>query len=103
MYDVILKYTSYLFLVVGYALIIIPTAMAYHNGIKQTKEVFLIQSFVPNIIGLLFIGFGYWGSMQNISNDGFWHALIAITATGGILISSVSAYMSMVVLRWRAD
>jgi len=103
MYDVILKYASYIFLLVGFSLVIIPAALAYHNGIKQTKEVFLINNFVPNIIGLFFIAFGYWGSMQNVTSETFWYVMIVVTATGGIFLSLVSAYMSTVLLRWRSD
>ena len=103
MYDVILKYASYLFLLVGFCLVLIPTAITFSKKEKQSKEVFLINTFVPNMVGLLFVAFGYWGTMQNISSDHLWQLLIIITAIGGIFVSSVSAYMSMVILRWRAD
>jgi uncharacterized membrane protein len=105
MYDVILRYTSYLFFVVGLGLVIVPPILAYNAGVKQSKEVFLMNSFLPNITGLLFLAFAYWTSLQNVrgDNDKFWQILVIVTAVGGLAVSTVSTYQSVVLLRWRSD
>ena len=104
-YDTIITNSAYVFFVVGIALVFIPPVMTIANKQKQTKEVFLMNSFIPNIIGLVSLFFSFWALLRNAGgdNENLWLGLITLTASAAIACSVIAAYHSVVLIRWRAD
>lgn len=105
----ILQYSAYFFFVVGFALVLTFPILGVIKRSKtnetQSKEVFLLNSFLPNIIGIVCLAFAFWASLSHMSDapDYFWRILITITAIGGIALSIVTAYQITVLIRWRSD
>ena len=104
-YDTIITNSAYVFFVIGAALVFIPPVIAISNRQKQTKEVFLMSSFIPNIIGLFCLLFSFWALLRKSGgdNENLWLGLITLTASAGIACSVIAAYHSVVLIRWRAD
>lgn len=104
-YDKIITNSAYVFFIVGIALVFIPPVITISKRQKQTKEVFLMNSFIPNIIGLFCLLFSSWALLRKLGgdNENFWLALITLTASGSIACSIIAAYHSVVLIRWRAD
>jgi len=104
-----LQYSAYFFFVVGFALVLTFPILAVLKRKKtnetQSKEVFLLNTFLPYMIGLACLAFAFWASLSHVSDapDYFWQILITITAVGGIALSVVTAYQSTVLIRWRSD
>ena len=104
-----LQYSAYFFFVVGFALVLtFPILAAIKRGKTnetQSKEEFLLNSFLPNMIGLSCLAFAFWASLSHMTDapDYFWQILISVTAVGGIALSVVTAYHSTVLIRWRSD
>ena len=100
-----LETSAWIFIGVGILLVLLPPAITNSRKEKQTKEVFLMNSFVPMIMGLLCLMFGFWAILKDAGseNESNWQSLTILTAGGAAACSIIAAYQSMVLIRWRAD
>ena len=88
---------------IGYLLVIIPTIVAWYNGVKLTKGDFTTQLFIPQTIGLILIFFGIMGSFSNNTDPLLWQVLTVLTASASALFSITSGVLSTTIIRWRSD
>ncbi len=70
---------------------------------KLQKEEFTMQIFLPQLLGLLLLMGGMAGVTYQNTDELPWQILITFSAAGAMFISLVSAFQSMILLRWRSD
>lgn len=90
-------------LFIGFLLVFIPPVVIISQNKKLEREDYAIQLFTPQCIGLLLIFAGYWGSMQEYTDEHAWQLIIPLTAGGAILYSVVAAFQSIILIRWQSD
>ena len=90
-------------LAVGFLCAFIPPIIPLAAKQKLVANEFTLQVALPSIIGLILTIIGFYGIMQNYYNELNWQILIAISAGGAIAFSTVAAFHSVILVRWRSD
>ena len=93
----------YILLGIGFCLVFIPPVTVLAQGQKLVPNDFMSQIFLPNTFGLLLLMGGFYGLFQDVYTEGPWQVLVGVTAAGGILMSLVAGFQSLVLIRWQAD
>ena len=90
-------------LFIGFCLVFIPPVVIISQHRILQKEDFAAQIFTPQIIGLILLIIGHWGTMREYTNPTAWYIIITFTAAGALLNSIVAAFQSIILVRWQAD
>ena len=90
-------------LFIGWCLVFIPPVVIISQQKKLLKEDFAAQIFTPQVIGLLLMAIGFWGSMNEYTDSVAWPIIITVTAAGALMNAIVAGFQSLVLVRWQAD
>jgi hypothetical protein len=93
----------YTLLAIGFLLVFVPPVTVISMKKKLQKEEFTMQIFLPQLLGLLLLMGGMAGVTYQNTDELPWQILITFSAAGAMFISLVSAFQSMILLRWRSD
>jgi hypothetical protein len=93
----------YTLLVIGFLLVFVPPVTVISMNKKLQKEEFTLQIFLPQLLGLLLLMGGMAGVTQEMTDEFSWKVLITFSSAGALFVSLVSAFQSVILLRWRSD
>lgn len=93
----------YTLLAIGFLLVFVPPVTVISMKKKLQKEEFTMQIFLPQLLGLLMLMAGMAGVTWQVTDELPWKVLITFSAAGALFISFVSAFQSVILLRWRSD
>lgn len=93
----------YTLLAIGFLLVFVPPVTLISMKKKLQKEEFTLQLFLPQLLGLLMLMGGMAGVTYQVTDELPWQVIITLSSAGAIFISLISAFQSVILLRWRSD